>query len=1032
MSTRWTPEQKQAIELDGTSIIVSAGAGSGKTAVLTERVIRKLREGVSLDQLLILTFTKAAAAEMKERIRQAMKRDKELHAQLAKLDSAYITTFDSYALSIVKRYHYVLNLPPQLSIVEPTLILLEKKKQLDQIMEERYEQEDVAFLNCIRNFCIKDDQELKRSILAIAQKLDGLYEKRTYLKTYIDTYYNPTHFDQLVQEYLALIEEKICQASVLLTKLEDATSTEYLQKVLEVWNPFAKATSYEERVLHSHFKLPILPRNTSAEGKQYKEELNQLFKEICQLLRYTSVNEMKEELEQTRETIEVFISILLELEERVFLRKQQLGAYEFHDISSFAIEIVRDHPDLANEIKTSLNEIMIDEYQDTNDIQETFISYIACNNVYMVGDIKQSIYRFRNANPYIFKTKYDQYQKEQGGRKIDLNKNFRSRREVLDDINRFFDQIMDDTLGGADYQSSHQMVFGNRMYLEAGKTEADQHLELLNYTYEKGLPYQKDEIEIFLIARDIKKKVETGFQVFDKDSSQLRPVTYQDFVILLDRSTKFELYKKIFEYEAIPLAIFKDETIRNGYDMDIITNLLLFIKKIKNREWDKEFEYCFVSLARSYLYALDDQFIFDVLRDKTIPQTELYQYAKELSATMEVQSCYELLESMFEKFQFYQKIITVGDVTESCVRFEYLLNLAQSLTDLGYNCMQFIDYMLELKDTSQDIRYSLNTDQGNSVKIMTIHKSKGLEYPICYYSGLSADFNMSDLKERFFFQQQYGFIVPINQEGLRFTIVKDLAKYCYQKEEISEKIRLFYVALTRSREKLILVTSMTEHNSIQGKKLVPLEDRLKYRSFQDIVDSIGCSFENYRHNIKIEDIGLTRSYRYSKQDTYQSFTTEEPLEVIPYQGIGKRRDKQKYSKEVAHLYSKDEVNNIEFGKYLHTIFEWLDFCQPDLNSFDEFTQHKVQVFFDSSLFQQPVLRTYREYEFEDDGNHGVIDLILEYKDSYAIVDYKLKNLSDTAYKEQLYGYRRFLQQHVKKPISLYLYSILEGELVEIS
>ena len=224
--------------------------------------------------------------------------------------------------------------------------------------------------------------------------------------------------------------------------------------------------------------------------------------------------------------------------------KETNNMYEFTDIAILAINLVENNPEVKKELMSRFNEILLDEYQDTSDLQEKFISCISNNNVYMVGDIKQSIYRFRNANPYIFKNKYDAYSLSNGGIKIDLMKNFRSRREVLENINEIFNHIMDDKIGGAEYQNGHQMIFGNTTYEENGKTDNNYNFEFYNYTYDKNGKFKREEIEIFLIAKDIKEKVNSNYQVYDKDKGILRNITYNDFVILMDRSKNFSLYKK--------------------------------------------------------------------------------------------------------------------------------------------------------------------------------------------------------------------------------------------------------------------------------------------------------------------------------------------------------------------------------------------------------------------------------------------------------------------------------------------------------
>ena len=258
--------------------------------------------------------------------------------------------------------------------------------------------------------------------------------------------------------------------------------------------------------------------------------------------------------------------------------------------------MLKDNKEVREELANYFSEILIDEYQDTSDIQETFISLISNNNVYMVGDIKQSIYRFRNANPYIFKNKYDNYSNHLNGEKIDLNKNFRSRSEVINNINLMFNYIMNDNIGGADYKTSHQMVFGNTAY----NNNEEFNMQILTYDHDKS--FNKNEIEAFLIAKDIKNKINNKYQVFDKKTSSLRGATYNDFVILMDRTTDFELYKKIFEYQNIPLAIYKDETLNGEVDTTVLCNLLCLIKATRERDFSTKFKYLFTSIARSFLF----------------------------------------------------------------------------------------------------------------------------------------------------------------------------------------------------------------------------------------------------------------------------------------------------------------------------------------------------------------------------------------------------------------------------------------------
>ena len=254
--------------------------------------------------------------------------------------------------------------------------------------------------------------------------------------------------------------------------------------------------------------MPSLPRGSSDDAKKIKEEITKLRDKIKDLTRFNDEDELKRTYLSTLNYSKIIIEILEELDSEIMSFKNKNNIYEFIDISKMGITLLKNNPSVLEELKNSFNEIMIDEYQDTSDLQEEFISLIANNNVYMVGDIKQSIYRFRNANPYLFKEKYDNYSKSLGGIKIDLTNNFRSREEVVNNVNLIFSSLMSDNLGGADYKKEHQMIYGNYDYKTNGKLETDSNLEIHNYQYDKDLNYSKEEIEIFFmdILRVIKAR----------------------------------------------------------------------------------------------------------------------------------------------------------------------------------------------------------------------------------------------------------------------------------------------------------------------------------------------------------------------------------------------------------------------------------------------------------------------------------------------------------------------------------------------
>ena len=373
----------------------------------------------------------------------------------------------------------------------------------------------------------------------------------------------------------------------------------------------------------------------------------------------------------------------------------------------------------------------------------------------MVGDIKQSIYRFRNANPNLFKSKYKNYSSNNGGIKIDLNKNFRSREEVLNNINLIFNQIMDDTIGGADYKKEHQMIYGNMDYSNIGKKEENSNMEVLSYY--KLDNYKINELEIFIIANDIKNKM-NDYQVFDK---KLRKIKYSDIAILMDRSTDFSLYKKIFEYLGIPLTVYKKEKINDSDELKLIKNIITFLitadGNLKN--------YAFMSILRSYLFEEKDEKIFECLVNKD------YSLLKDYLIDYKLKTPYELTSYIIDKFEFYQKMIKVGDIQNRMSVLDHLLKLSLDLTNMGYDIYDYLDYLEKVINEGIEIEYSVPTKDSDSVKIMTIHASKGLEFPVCYYSGLTSKFNVSELKEKISYDKSIGIITPIVENGIKDTII---------------------------------------------------------------------------------------------------------------------------------------------------------------------------------------------------------------------------------------------------------------------
>lgn len=1037
----WTKEQSLAIYESGKNIIVSAGAGSGKTAVLSERVLKKIENGVDIDRLLILTFTKAAASEMKNRIRKKIKSNKDLIEQLNRLDSSYITTFDSYSLSIVKKYHYLLNIKKNVSIIEENILNIKIEEYLEEIFEKKYQSNDEKFFKLISDFCIKDDSLIKKTIININKKLNMKYDKEDYLNNYINDKYNDNYINENINKYVNFIKEKISYLDLLLTRLSDYVDCDYYSVVANSLQNLFNATTYEEIKESSCIKLPNLKRGTEETGKLIKKEMSEILKEINELTIIPDTQSLKNNIYLTKGYVEVIIDIIKELDLYVNDYKHQNDLYDFNDISKMAIKIVKENKDIREELKNYFQEILVDEYQDTNDLQEEFITSISNNNLYMVGDIKQSIYRFRNANPNIFRTKYNNYAVNNGGMKIDLLKNFRSREEVLANINLIFDYIMDDAIGGAEYKEGHRMVFGNTTYNIEGKTNQDNNLEIYNYPYDKKNGFTKEEIEAFIIANDILDKVNNHYQVFDKDEQILRDINYSDFSILIDRTTSFELYKKVFLYKHIPLSIFKDEYLTSSDLLLVIKNIFKLLDVVVNKKSKKELTYSFLSIGRSFLFNYTDDYLFNIIKNDKYQETIILEKINVIKENIDSKSISMILDEIIHEFDLYNKLIEIGDLKESYVKVEYLYSLSTNLNQMSYTYQDFIEFIDNIIENGTDIKFSLNKEESNSVKIMTIHKSKGLEYHICYFPGLTPKFNDSDIKEKFIYDNNLGIISPYFNEGIGNTFYRELFKENYEKEEISEKIRLFYVALTRAKEKMIFVLPMEEmEEEYNENELVVNNIRLSYRSFKDILKSIKSKVNVYIKDIDINTLGLTNKYNIvTSNNLFDKIIKENnEIETINYQ-IPKLLEKEQshFSKSNTGLITKEQKEVMELGTKLHYIMETLDFINPNLNSIEDKYQKYITRFLESDLLKDIKNgKVYKEYEFieKDDNNvkTGIIDLMIEYSDHIDIIDYKLKNINDSDYNKQLLGYKKYIEKLINKKTNIYLYSLFDSKYREVS
>lgn len=1018
----WTEMQNQAIHKRGKNCIVSAGAGSGKTAVLSERILTYCLDGADICSFLVLTFTNAAASEMKERIRKKLIAHN-LKEQASKIDSAFITTFDAYSLALVKKYYFYLNVDKDITIMDQALLEVKKKEILENMFEELYAKKDERFFSLLTKYSKQNDENVKKMILTILSKLELIVDEEAFCKEYEQNYYNSAFIESLVFQYEKLALEMTNQFYKELVKLVELASTDTAShKLYEESNQIlssAKINSYDTAALWlSTLTLPRVNPKAIDFVKTQKTLCAELLKELKlkYFSKYVFLEEAKNELYAIKEDVLYLLEVALDLKHRLDAYKYELMAFDYIDVAKMAIRLVKENPMVLEEIKNGFTEILIDEYQDTSDIQETFISYISNQNCYMVGDIKQSIYRFRNANPYIFKNKYNQYSNLQDGIKIDLTHNFRSRKEVVEDINLIFSNLMTLEFGDANYSLEHLMRYGQIEY-EKRLDQEDYHMNIL--TYDAQEEYTDEEVEAFICGNKIKELMSQNLYCLKKDTFE--KLQYSDIAILMDKTKSFITFKRVFEYLGIPLAIEADVDLNDSILPKLFSNIFLCIVHRFENNLDKTYEHALVSVGRSFLFGYDDLTIYLMLKEHK--ENELTHIIDILANEVKDIALEEIYFRIVEEFKVYEKLALIGEVGRSCIVLEYIHDLFRTIASAGMNIIDACAYFSSIFENGIALKYKMSEDSKNCVHMMTIHKSKGLEFPYCFFPMLGSKFNQADIKENFGLSNSYGVYIPFSDEANSNTIIKSLVENEIRRADLSEKIRLFYVALTRAREKIIFVS-----------KNLDLEEPIELdhiSSFNQLLYT-KLFFKDYQRPIDLNKIGLTSKYRMMKHSIKS--IVGKPIEYRNKTYIGAFEEKKIISKELVELTNSSLKQAIELGKKFHECLEVLDFQNIDIDALpiDSFMKQALHKVLATPVFKNiKEAKTYHEHEFYYDSYHGIIDLLCIYKDHIDIIDYKLSNTSSEEYLRQLGVYKRYVEGHTNLTVSCYLLSILKQEVKKV-
>ena len=949
---KFTPEQQRVIELHNSNILVSAAAGSGKTAVLVERIIRMICDGehpADIDRLLIVTFTNAAAAEMRERIAagiaarlEADPGNEHIQKQSALLHNAQITTIDSFSLFLIRNHFNEIGLDPDFRVADEGEIKLLQQEVLAQLLEDAYAGQFVPeapeqFHACVEYFCPGGRESVLEQHILNLSRYAGSFpwpaewleeRKNDYAAGDMEALVHSDYGQYLTERVNRTVEgclEKLREVKRL-CELPDGPYMygELTEAEIEQLERLTSCKDLEEQAA----KIPAvtfarLPSKKDDSVDPAKRELAKAIRNsVKDTLSDLSESYFKTPLELAveqgkacREPLRMLLDLVLEFDRRLLAAKQERHLIDFSDMEQYALQILLKREkveesdgtgtdrtetkyrivpsDVAMEYRQYFQEILIDEYQDSNLVQEYLLSAISGEeegryNRFMVGDVKQSIYKFRLARPELFLEKYDTYQETGDLCRIDLAKNFRSRVQVVDAVNDVFSRIMSREIGGiayddkaalypgATYPAAEDPAYGSEALLirkpEKGEREesgiGEQHTEgagvLVDYDNVR-------QLEALAIAARI-KQLKGSLQVMEKSAGELRPVRYSDMVILLRTTSGWdEEFKKILEQQGIPVYI----TSKTGYFGALeVQELLQFLRVLDNPRQDIPLFGVMQSVFGGFTqeeiaqirsggegHSRKRMTLYEALKEvaqsgRTVEEGEEISAGESAGEEAELSqkadtflqrighyrdltpftSIRDLLQRILDDYDYLNYVTALPAGSKRRANVEMLLTKASAFEKTSYfGLFHFIRYMEQLEKYDVDYGEADTLDENaDVVRIMSIHKSKGLEFPVVFVSGLSKRFNMQDANQSLIVDMDLGVAVDYVDSVRRIknkTLRRAVLSAKMKEDNLAEELRVLYVALTRAREKLILTAVLDKADEKWELAQMTGQERLTYLDF---------------------------------------------------------------------------------------------------------------------------------------------------------------------------------------------------------
>lgn len=951
---KWTEEQKKAITEHGKNIIVSAAAGSGKTAVLTERVIQYLINGGDIEKLLVVTFTNAAAAEMRNRIASSLAeacvaepQNKHLRSQRIKLPRASICTIDSYTARLIRQNFEQLAISPRFSTMDETELDYMAEIKLSEILEKRYLSGTLSFSELLQTLGGEDENiSITEAVISVYKYMQSIPFCDKWLSTRLNHYDNAEIWINAACDYFnpffaeaQNVFEKLADSDGLSPKEKESA----LKDSVIAKNMYTACKNMDYKDLYKQCssvvfeKKPNVNKNSpeSILYKNYRDEFKKLIGETNILK--ISFEDLSIELSALKQAITELSEIVRELEYALNKEFRKKNRYPFSEISKMALSLLVKEPEgesckaadltpLAYEIRKKYDEVLIDEYQDVNDLQDLFFYAVSDNNLFVVGDVKQSVYGFRHANPQNFIRKKNNFYK------IDLNKNFRSRKGILSFTNFICEMLFSERFGELLYDEKEALCPGLDRY--EGFPSPDVEINIM--TGDKLSVSDQAQ----LVANRIKTLIKENYKIIQKDGTS-KNIQPSDIAILLSvvRGNEGETFRRVLTENGIPVYMESGSTFLQSYEVNTVINLL---KAIRNPYSDTSL---FITMASPIYGFTDEKFakirlaakknkrLFSAVTEyaKTDPETKVFtddlEKLRILAANLPLSS---LIWHIYTDKEYLSYVSTLesGDIRyENMMTF---LNFVRKYeTDISSGTLSgflsFIDFSIK----NEKLPQQESPPHGSYVTITSIHKSKGLEFPVCVLPRLEK----KSKKEYpdFMIDEKLGIATKIRNREMTYkkrTFMYEMASMNKETNNLSETLRRLYVAMTRAKQKMILIGAIPQKalNKFPEKSLCgdgKSTFLLYMRTYDNFLDLILSAIFTHPDCVtQLNSLAKPRKPDFNIyiniSDTPENSSTKEFFERPEYTSLlseqeMRRRFEFKYSPSLSHIPAKISVTELTKG-----------------------------------------------------------------------------------------------------------------------